>query len=294
MDDVERSELTAGVDWTALAIAEARAAEAIHDSPWFDDTLAAEFIAAAPRSPLGEWQRSYSQETDERWREWTFAYVQIRTRFFDEHLLEAVSAGCRQVVLLAAGLDARAFRLPWPHGTELFEVDLPQMLDFKETVLTARRATPRCQRTTVPADLRGDWGGALAAAGHRPHRPTAWLAEGLQPYLPDDAYERVLEGLESLTAPGSRLALDHYDRSRRQGMLEALRCSGPTDGVMAAWQSQGGQDPVAALANHGWEAQTYSPSERARTYGRPLGSDVEAADDATGYIRLISARWRDA
>ena len=198
-----------------------------------------------------------------------FAYVQIRTRFFDEQLVEAVSAGCRQVVLLAAGLDARAFRLPWPNGTKIFEVDLPQTLDFKETVVAARGATLRCRRTTVPTDLRGDWGSTLAAAGHRPDRPTAWLAEGLQPYLDDHAYERVLHDLQSLTAHGSRLALDNYDRSRRQAMLEALHCSGPTDRVMAAWQSEGGKDPVAALASHGWEAQTYSPSERARRYGRP-------------------------
>ena len=113
------------MDWTALASAEARFAEANHDRPWFDDPLAADFIAAARRSAPREWQRPYSQETDELWRGWTFAYVQIRTRFFDEQLVEAVSAACRQVVLLAAGLDARASRLPWPNGTKIFEVDLP-------------------------------------------------------------------------------------------------------------------------------------------------------------------------
>ena len=197
-------ELRAGSDWTALATAEARSAEANHDSPWFDDTLAAACIAAARHSAPGRGQRPYSQETDELWRRWTFAYVQIRTRFFDEQLLEAVSAGCRQVVLLAAGLDARAFRLRWPDGTHIFEVDLPQTLDFKETVLAARGAAPRCQRTTVSADLGGNWGAALAAAGHRPHRPTAWLAEGLQRYLADDAYEGVLDALERLTARPSR------------------------------------------------------------------------------------------
>src|SRR5260370_37820022 len=112
-----------------------------------------------------------------------YAHAVIRTRFFDDYLSAATAARCRQVVLLAAGLDTRAFRLAWPKDTRVFEVDLPDVLAFKDTVLAARNAVPRCERTAVPADLRVDWTATLAEAGFaRVSRP-AWLAAGLPLYL---------------------------------------------------------------------------------------------------------------
>jgi methyltransferase (TIGR00027 family) len=91
------------------------------------------------------------------------AHGVIRTRFFDDYLAAATAAGCRQVMLLAAGLDTRAFRLAWPQRTRVFEVDLPDVLAFKETVLATRNAAPRRERITVPADLREDWMAELTA-----------------------------------------------------------------------------------------------------------------------------------
>jgi hypothetical protein len=103
----------------------------------------------------------------------------IRTRFFDDYLTAAIAARCHQVVLLAAGLDTRALRLAWPAGTRVFEIDLPGVLSFKDSVLAAQGAVPRCERIKVPADLCTDWTAALAEAGFDRSTPAAWLAEGL-------------------------------------------------------------------------------------------------------------------
>lgn len=267
--------------WTAVAVATARAAESSQASPWFHDPLAAEFVAAASQRqapPVGS--------GDELWRSWVAEFVRIRTRFFDDYLVES---GCAQVVLLAAGLDARAFRLPWPQGTRLFELDLPDMIDFKDRVLATRPAVPICERITVGIDLREDWPAALAEAAHRPDQPTAWLAEGLHPYLDDDAYDRLLYDIGRQSAVGSRLGLDHHDQGRRQAMIDTLHRSSTPDHLRPLWRSGGDQDPVAWLARYGWRATAHSPAEQARRYGRPLPSIVDAAVEATGYPRLITA-----
>ena len=133
-------------------------------------------------------------------------YQGVRSRFFDEALL---GAGTRQVVLLAAGLDARALRLGWPSGTTVFEVDQPRVLGFKDEVIDSVGGTPTARRVTVPVDLRHDWPAALTAAGFDPRLPTAWLAEGLLPYLPADAERLLFERVHALSAPGSRIAVEH-------------------------------------------------------------------------------------
>jgi methyltransferase (TIGR00027 family) len=102
----------------------------------------------------------------------------VRTRVFDDFLMDACVRGCRQVVLVAAGLDTRAFRLSWPAGVSLFEIDLPAVLAFKEQVLTSTDAAPRCHRVAVPADLREDWSSQLVTAGFQPATPTVLLLEG--------------------------------------------------------------------------------------------------------------------
>src|SRR5690606_10582605 len=126
------------------------------------------------------------------------------------YLLSAARAGCHQVVLLAAGLDARAFRLPWPTGVRLWEADLPEVFAFKEPVLADRGATPLCERTVVPVDLREDWTRTLREdAGFDPHQPTAWLIEGLLMYLDEGERNLLLERVGALSSAGSRIELDH-------------------------------------------------------------------------------------
>jgi methyltransferase (TIGR00027 family) len=132
----------------------------------------------------------------------------VRTRFFDEHFESATQGGIRQAVILAAGLDARAYRLAWPAGTVVYEVDLPQVIDFKTTTLAGLGAEPTTERRTVAVDLRDDWPAALRAAGFDPQAPTVWSAEGLLVYLPPEAQDALFDTITALSAPGSRLACE--------------------------------------------------------------------------------------
>jgi methyltransferase (TIGR00027 family) len=141
-------------------------------------------------------------------------YPVIRTRFFDDFLMDSCSRlGMRQVVLAAAGLDTRAFRLNWPPGTHLFEMDLPEVLDAKEEVIEAAGAEASCERHTVRVDLReATWPEALLASGYRPERPSVWIIEGLLYYLIRAAVHGLLETVGSLTVAGSLLGLDVMNR----------------------------------------------------------------------------------
>jgi methyltransferase (TIGR00027 family) len=131
-----------------------------------------------------------------------------RTRFYDQFFLDATRSGIGQVVILASGLDSRAYRLPWPTGTVVYEVDMPEVIEFKTLTLSDLGAEPTAERRTVGIDLRDDWASALQAAGFDPQAPSAWSAEGLVVYLPDDAQDALFDNITDLSAPGSRLAFE--------------------------------------------------------------------------------------
>lgn len=131
-----------------------------------------------------------------------------RTRFYDDFFLDAARGGVGQAVILAAGLDARAYRLPWPAGTVVYEVDMPEVIEFKTLTLGDLGAEPTAERRTVAVDLRDDWAAALRAAGFDPQARTAWSAEGLLVYLPDAAQDALFDNITALSAPGSRLAFE--------------------------------------------------------------------------------------
>ncbi|WKG04805.1 class I SAM-dependent methyltransferase [Mycolicibacterium sp. HK-90] len=139
----------------------------------------------------------------------------VRTRFFDDYFIAAVggnstgaSGNIRQAVILASGLDSRAYRLPWPEGTVVYEIDQPEVIEFKTRTLADLGAAPTAQRRTVPIDLRDDWPAALQAAGFDPAAPTAWCAEGLLIYLPPEAQDRLFDNIAALSAPGSAVATE--------------------------------------------------------------------------------------
>ncbi|MBB1259182.1 SAM-dependent methyltransferase [Streptomyces alkaliterrae] len=247
---------TTGVSRTAVIIAQARAREHTRPDRLFADPLAAPLVEAVGWIPVQN--AGHLNE----------GHFVLRTRFFDDHLLRVVSEGTSQVVLLAAGLDTRAFRLNWPKGTHLFEVDLPGLVAFKEAVLGVRRAVPRCDRTTVTADLRHDWADRLVAAGFDPSRPTAWLVEGLLMYLDEDGNDKLLTGIGELSAPGSTLALEHVNRAyvelpEMRAVHERLRRFG------AGWASTL-EDPVRRLTAHGWLASVTPQTRLAAEHGRPV------------------------
>lgn len=131
-----------------------------------------------------------------------------RTKYFDAYFQRAADAGARQVVVVAAGLDSRAYRLPWPDGTTVFELDRPQVLDFKREVLAAHRAQPRAERREIAVDLRDDWSQALRDSGFDPAQPSAWIAEGLLIYLPATAQEQLFTGIDGLASRGSHVAVE--------------------------------------------------------------------------------------
>ena len=132
----------------------------------------------------------------------------VRTRHFDQLFLNAARDGVRQAVILAAGLDARAYRLPWPDGSVVYEIDQPEVIEFKTRTLADLGATPSAIRRVVAIDLREDWPKALRDNGFDPSQPTAWIAEGLLIYLPSDAQDKLFDDITALSAPGSALATE--------------------------------------------------------------------------------------
>jgi methyltransferase (TIGR00027 family) len=157
----------------------------------------------------------------------------VRTRWFDQLFLDAAAAGVRQAVILAAGLDARAYRLPWPAGTVVFEVDQPEVIEFKTTTLAGLGAIPTATRRTVAIDLRDDWVKALQDNGFDPSAPTAWIAEGLLIYLPPEAQDKLFDNITALSAPGSFLATEQvgnldtaFDDDRAKLMSERMKALG--------------------------------------------------------------------
>ncbi|HEX5828945.1 MAG TPA: SAM-dependent methyltransferase [Candidatus Limnocylindrales bacterium] len=190
----------------------------------------------------------------------------LRTRYFDDWLERAVADGIDQVVLLAAGLDTRAFRLDWPAGARCFEVDRAVVLDHKAAVLDAARATARCRRTVVAADLAGEWAEPLHSAGLDASRPSAWLAEGLLFYLPPAVIDRVLRAVGELAPPGSRLGFDIVNAavltsSWTKHWVEMQEAEGaPWLGTM--------EDPVGSLARLGWRASLTAAGRPDANHGR--------------------------
>jgi methyltransferase (TIGR00027 family) len=197
--------------------------------------------------------------------------IAVRTRFFDDFFTGAGEDGVRQAVILASGLDTRAYRLPWPAGTVVYEIDQPQVLAFKSDTLADIGAAPTAERRAVAIDLRDDWPAALRGAGFDPARPTAWSAEGLLPYLPPEAQDRLFDNITALSAPGSRLATEHVPDPNAFSDERLARIS-------ERWQRFGfdlnaadlfyrGERNVVVdyLSTHGWEV---TPSPARDLYAR--------------------------
>lgn len=192
----------------------------------------------------------------------------LRTRYFDDELL---GSALPQVVIMAAGLDTRAFRLRWPPGTTLFELDLPELIEFKEDALRDQLAQPACERVVVPCDLRDDWATALIRAGFDPKRPTAWLLEGLFMFLPPDAGEQILYWVSAMSARGSTLALEHVNHAFRE-LPQMKAVHQRFDALDARWQSDV-EDPVEWLGGYGWHAEVTHQVDLAARHDRAVPHD---------------------
>ena len=211
--DNDSWEITESVGSTALGVAAARAAETDSDSPLIQDPFARAFLDAAGE---GMWSLTSDPKLSAALTDLVpdlaahtqamVDFMAVRTKWFDELFLDAVSSGVRQVVILAAGLDSRSWRLSWPAGTTVYELDQAKVLDFKSNTLAQRGAQPTARLVSVAVDLRDDWPIALREAGFDESVPTMWSAEGLLRYLPAAAQDLLFERIDSLSAAGSRLA----------------------------------------------------------------------------------------
>jgi methyltransferase (TIGR00027 family) len=206
--DSDSWDLATSVGATATMVAAQRALAATGPDPLIEDPFAAPLVRAVGidvytrlvdgKIPVGE---NSEFDPDRMARG-----MAVRTRFYDQFFADATHGGVRQAVILAAGLDARAYRLPWPQGTVVYEVDMPDVIEFKTSTLNKLGAEPTAERRTVAVDLRDDWPAALQAAGFDPHAAAAWSAEGLVVYLPPEAQDALFDHITALSAPGSRLA----------------------------------------------------------------------------------------
>jgi methyltransferase (TIGR00027 family) len=173
------------------------------------------------------------------------------------------------VVLLAAGMDTRGYRLEWPAGLRLFEIDQPDVLAFKDTVLSSRAAVPRCHRAARAADLRENWASALLDSGLRPTEPTAWLAEGLLIYLTAGEAGQLLSTVTTLSAPGSRIAFEYNDIADDGPVSQARRLPGMST-LSALWKGGLGTGTRDWLAHRGWQVETCDIGPVAARYGRRI------------------------
>jgi methyltransferase (TIGR00027 family) len=290
MAEHQQWDIVTGVGITALGVAAGRALETQRASGLVADPYADSFVEAAgapvpmPRRLADLENGTWYAETV--WKPMT-DYVGVRSRFFDDYFARATAAGADQVVLLAAGLDTRAFRLDWPAGTALFEVDQPKVLEFKDAVLDGHGARPGCDRRTVPVDLREDWPAALRAAGFDSSRPTAWLAEGLLPYLPADAERSLFERISRLSAAGSWLAIEYVGDDARSAFDDpAFRDAADQLGVdlTMLWHTEGKDDPRRLLVDHGWTVRTDPILEVVRGYRRELTGPMARTMDAAAFL----------
>jgi methyltransferase (TIGR00027 family) len=294
---------TAGDSWaitelvgaTALGVAAARAVETAGPNPLIRDDFAQTLVSSAGPA----WARLADPELawlgddphGQRAHRLGIDYQAVRTHFFDEYFGNAVSAGIRQVVILAAGLDSRAYRLNWPAGTAVYEIDQPKVLGYKTGTLESHGAVPTARRRPVPVDLRDDWPAALAAAGFDRTQPTAWLAEGLLPYLPSDAADRLFEMFTALSAPGSQVAIEVFgmnSRSNSQRWLRMRERLGLDVNVQAlTYHEPDRSDAAQWLTEHGWQVNAVNNRDEMARLGRPVPDDL---DDEAVRSTLLRAR----
>ncbi|HZC54040.1 MAG TPA: class I SAM-dependent methyltransferase [Mycobacterium sp.] len=225
-------------------------------------------------------------------------YQAVRTNFFDTFFKDAVADGIRQVVILASGLDSRAYRLDWPAGTTVYEIDQPQVLAYKSTTLAENGVTPSADRREVAVDLRQDWPAALRAAGFDPAARTAWLAEGLLMYLPAEAQDRLFTQIGELSPAGSRVSAEsapaHADE-RRQQMRERFRKVAEELGLEEnidvgelMYRDDHRANVADWLNNHGWRARAQRSTDEMRRLGRWIES-VPLADDKDAFSDFVIA-----
>jgi methyltransferase (TIGR00027 family) len=289
-------------------VAAARAMASKADDPLIDDPFAEPLVRAVgvdffSRLVTGELRpEDIDSDTESVGVQRMADSMAVRTKFFDSFFITATEGGIRQAVILASGLDSRAYRLAWPAGTTVYEIDQPDVIEFKTRTLGELGAEPTAERRTVAMDLRYDWPSALIEEGFDPNQPTAWSAEGLLGYLPPDAQDRLLDTVTELSAPGSRVAVEsvpNIDPADHEKAVERMQAASDRwrdhgfDLDFAELVYLGDRNEAAAyLGDHGWQLSRQSVQQLFAAYGLP---PLEVDDVANfGELQYVSGVLKGA
>ena len=294
--DNDTWDIRTSVGSTALFVAAARALEAQKPDPVAVDPYAEVFCRAVG----GEWADLVDGNAPEHklrteFGEHFVSFQGVRTRYFDAYFQAAAAAGVHQVVLLAAGLDSRGYRLAWPGGTVVYELDQPAVLEFKREVLDRHGAIPTAERREIAVDLRNDWPQALRDNGFSPAMPSAWIAEGLLIYLPGSAQQQLFTGIDTLAAPGSHVAVEEsmpMEAAAFEAAREGERAAGQEDTFFTLVYNEQHEPAARWFGNRGWRADTTPLTDYLRALGRPVPAPDSEAGAMTSTISLVSATKR--
>jgi methyltransferase (TIGR00027 family) len=266
--DNDSWDLASSVGSTATMVASQRVLshrEGLIDDPYAEPLVRAVGIDLFAKLLDGEIDPQEFADIDPRFNLQRAAEgMAVRTRHFDKVFTDAAAAGVHQAVILAAGLDARAYRLPWPDGATVYELDQPEVIAFKTQTLGQLGAKPKAERRAVAIDLRNDWPKALRDNGFDPDQPTAWIAEGLLIYLPSAAQDLLFDRIDELSAPGSRVATEHipdvtmFNDERSQQISERLRQYGHDIEMTELIYLEERNDVIEYLTGHGWDVTAQS------------------------------------
>lgn len=289
-------DIVSSVGFTALGVAAMRALETKRADRLVRDDFAEHFVREAAEPNLVHFVDH--PEIAERNAFGPPRHMGVRSKFFDDFFLSAAAEGAKQAVILAAGLDARAHRLDWPHGEVVFEVDQPQVLAFKGRVLDRLGATAKSDRREVAADLRDDWPAALKAAGFDPSVPTAWSAEGLLPYLPGAAQDLLFQRIVELSAPGSQIAVEAFLGSFDPTAFRQVEEKYDTEGsspfaktdISGLFYNDERADPLDWLSERGWAVRDSNPIELSAQYGVEVPELPEDLREISEKMRYFVAR----
>jgi methyltransferase (TIGR00027 family) len=290
--DKDTWDLASSVGATATAVAASRAMASQHPDALLDDPWADPLVRAVGIDTFVKLIDGQIGHTDDalRKRRAMNEQITVRTRFFDDFFVQATEARIRQAVILASGLDTRAYRLPWHSGTNVFEIDQPEVVAFKTETLAELGAEPTAQRTTVAIDLRDDWPAALLEAGFDPRQPTAWSAEGLLVYLPPEAQDRLFDNIADLSAPGSRIATEHMDMRDApadwaERLTERAQRIGSNINLTELFYTGDRNAAADYLAAHGWRTEIRTTEQAYLANGFEVPDDELASfGSGSGYL----------
>jgi methyltransferase (TIGR00027 family) len=293
--DTDSWDLASSVGATATMVAAARALATKDADPIINDPFAAPLVRAVgieffTRVVDGDIDPVDSGENGSTELQTETDSLAVRTRFFDEFFTNAAAAGIQQSVILAAGLDSRAYRLNWPAGSVVYEVDQPEVVAFKTETMAALGAEPTATRRTVSIDLRDDWPAALRDSGFDATKPSAWSAEGLLMYLPPEAQDRLFDHITALSAPGSQIATEYHPDNgstmaeRGKAMSDRWANIG-CDVDLSGLFYEGDRNNVADYLNHrGWNVVARNRRELFGEYGRVFPED----DSLAAFRNIVS------